>query len=118
MVNFQVIKWHVVLKFINIDKRISVPAVSETTKLWQLLSDFVEFRSEDDPADPFQMYRSLSYGGLSLYLKAGGYSFTEMNNMDRKKVFKNEKMFLREPKLSDFILNFFQNFFLHKIFLL
>ena len=87
-----------------------MPAVSETTKLWQLLSDFVEFRSEDDPADPFQMYRSLSYGGLSLYLKAGGYSFTEMNYMDRKKVFKAEKMFPREPKLSDFIFKKFSKF--------
>ena len=105
------IKWHVVLKFINIDKRISVPAVSETTKLWQLLSDFVEFRSQDDPADPFQMYRSLSYGGLSLYLKAGGYSFTEMNYMDRKKVFKAEKMFPREPIFKIFKISFYTRFF-------
>merc|ERR1719384_2641347 len=35
-----------------------------------LISDFVEFRSPDDPSDPFQMYRSVSYGGLSLYLKS------------------------------------------------
>ena len=43
--------------------------MNESTKLWQLLSDFVEFKSADDPSDPFQIYRSLSYGGLSLYLK-------------------------------------------------
>ena len=47
-----------------------LPSVSERTKLLSLLSDFVEWRSLDDPSDPFQMYRSVSYGGLSLYLKA------------------------------------------------
>ena len=39
-----------------------------------MLSDFVEFRTQEDSADPFQMYRSLSYGGLSLYLKAEAIS--------------------------------------------
>ena len=70
----QAIKWHVLLKFINIDKKVSIPAIDENTKLWEILRDFVEFRSQDDPADPFQMYRSLSYGGLSLYLKAEAIS--------------------------------------------
>ena len=67
---FQVIKWHVLLKFPNINKKMVLPSVSEDTKLLNLLSDFVEWRSLDDPSDPFQMYRSVSYGGLSLYLKA------------------------------------------------
>jgi len=66
----RMIKWHMVLKFINIDKKISLSAVSETTKLWQILSDFVEFKSADDPTDPFQIYRSVSYGGISLLLKS------------------------------------------------
>ena len=47
-----------------------LPSVSEKTKLMSLLTEFVEWRSLDDPSDPFQMYRSVSYGGLSLYLKA------------------------------------------------
>ena len=67
---FQVIKWHVLLKFPNINKKMILPSVSEKTKLLSLLTEFVEWRSLDDPSDPFQMYRSVSYGGLSLYLKA------------------------------------------------
>ena len=63
-----------IFKFINIDKKVNIPAINENTKLWELLRDFVEFRSPDDPADQFQMYRSLSYGGLSLYLKAEAIS--------------------------------------------
>ena len=59
-----------VLKFINIDKKVSLNGVSETTKLWEILSDFVEFKSTDDPSDPFQIYRSVSYGGISLLLKS------------------------------------------------
>ena len=62
--------WHVLLKFPNINVKMSLPSVSERTKLMNLISDFVEFRSLDDPSDPFQMYRSVSYGGLSLYLKS------------------------------------------------
>ena len=62
------------LKFINIDRKVNLPAIDENTKLWELLTDFVEFRTQDDSADPFQMYRSLSYGGLSLYLKAEAIS--------------------------------------------
>ena len=62
--------WHVLLKFPNINVKMSLPSVSERTKLMSLISDFVEFRSLDDPSDPFQMYRSVSYGGLSLYLKS------------------------------------------------
>ena len=68
------IKWNVLLKFINIDRKVNLPAIDENTKLWELLTDFVEFRTQDDSADPFQMYRSLSYGGLSLYLKAEAIS--------------------------------------------
>ena len=60
------------LKFINIGETITLPSVSERTKLWKLISDFVEFKSADDPEDPYQQYRSVSYGGLSLYLKAEG----------------------------------------------
>ena len=70
IIYFQVIRWHVLLKFPNINKKISLPSVSEKTKLLSLISDFVEFRSQDDPSDPFQMYRSVSYGGLSMYLKS------------------------------------------------
>jgi len=68
----KVIKWHVELKFINIDQTVTLPSVSERTKLWKLLSDFVEFESADNHEDPFQQYRAVSYGGISLYLKAEG----------------------------------------------
>jgi len=68
----KVIKWHVELKFININQTITLSAVSERIKLWRLISDYVEVRGTDDPDDPFQLYRSVSYGGLCLYLKAEG----------------------------------------------
>ena len=60
------------LKFINIGETITLPSVGERTKLWKLISDFVEFKGADDHEDPFQQYRGVSYGGLSLYLKAEG----------------------------------------------
>ena len=60
------------LKFINIGHTISLPSVSERTKLWKLISDFVEFKCADDHEDPYQQYRAVSYGGISLYLKAEG----------------------------------------------
>ena len=68
-VYWKVIKWKVVLKFINIDRDVSLAPVSESTKLWQIISDYVEFQSDDDPSDPWQLYRSVSYGGISLMLK-------------------------------------------------
>jgi len=68
----KIIKWHVELKFPNIDQTFNLPSVNERTKLWKLISDFVEFKCADDPTDPFQHYRAVSYGGISLYLKAEG----------------------------------------------
>ena len=60
------------LKFINIDQTVVLPSVSERTKLWKLLSDYVEFESADNHEDPYQQYRAVSYGGICLYLKAEG----------------------------------------------
>lgn len=68
----KVIKWHVELRFININQTVTLTSVSERTKLWRLLSDYVEFVAADDHEDPFQQYRAVSYGGLCLYLKAEG----------------------------------------------
>jgi len=68
----KVIKWHVELKFPNIDQTVTLPSINERTKLWRLISDFVEFKCADDPTDPFQHYRAVSYGGICLYLKAEG----------------------------------------------
>ena len=60
----QVIRWHVVLKFPHCGQTVSLPAVSERTKLWKIISDYVEFKATDEASDPFQHYRSLSYGGI------------------------------------------------------
>jgi hypothetical protein len=68
----QFIKWHIQLQFPNANKSVYLEAVNERIKLWRLLADYLEFKIENDPSDPFQQYRSVSYGGISLFLKAEG----------------------------------------------
>jgi len=66
------ISWMVELVFPHASKNIVLDKIDERTKLWKVISDYVEFKTTDDPKDPFQFYRSVGYGGLALYLKTEG----------------------------------------------
>ena len=52
-------------------RSVSLPAVSERTKVWRLIEEQVEAEVKSDE-DDFILYKSLSYGGLSFYLKTEG----------------------------------------------
>jgi len=66
------ISWMVELVFPHACQNVILDKITERTKLWKVISDYVEFKKADDPKDPFQFYRSMGYGGLSLYLKTEG----------------------------------------------
>jgi len=66
------ISWLVHLVFPHSGKTIVMENVKEKTKLWRLISEFVELKSTNAIEDPFQFYRSVGYGGLQLYLKSEG----------------------------------------------
>jgi len=51
-------------------RSVNLPMVSERTKLWRLVEEQVE--GGDEKEDDFILYKSLSYGGLSFYLKGEG----------------------------------------------
>lgn len=70
----RIIKWKVQLEYIHClggIQSIVLPAVSENTKLWRMLVDQVEGEVVGDN-DHFEIYKSVSYGGLSMYLKCEG----------------------------------------------
>ena len=62
-------------------RSVNLPMVSERTKLWRLVEEQVE-GGEKEEEDDFILYKSLSYGGLSFYLKAEG--MTGRNEKSRR----------------------------------
>merc|ERR1719427_2141860 len=56
--------------------------VSERTKLWRLVEEQVEGGGEKEEEDDFILYKSLSYGGISFYLKTEG--MTGRNEKSRR----------------------------------
>ena len=62
-------------------RSVDLPMVSERTKLWRLVEEQVEGGDENEE-DDFILYKSLSYGGLSFYLKAEG--MTGRNEKSRR----------------------------------
>ena len=64
-------------------RSVILPMVSERTKLWRLVEEQVEGElGEKEELDDFILYKSLSYGGLSFYLKAEG--MTGRNEKSRR----------------------------------
>ena len=67
------VKWRVELVFPHCqqgEERRVLPLVSERSKLWRLVEEQVEGVAAD--SDPFLLYKSVGYGGLSFFLKAEG----------------------------------------------
>ena len=52
-------------------RSVNLPVVCERTKLWRLVEEQVE-GGEEEVENDFVLYKSLSYGGLSFFLKAEG----------------------------------------------
>jgi len=68
------VAWRVELVFPHCSggaRRVVLPRVLERTKLWRLVEEQVEGAVEGDE-DQFLLYKAVSYGGISLFLKAEG----------------------------------------------